>query len=330
MVMKHKGQLLCLSLLVVLASSLIGMGDPAHAQKKYPTRAIDIIVPFGPGAATDISTRIMADFLKRKWHIPVNVINKAGGNGIPACLEVHQSTPDGYTLLADNTNSASMVKAVRKDLPYEVMDRTFIGMTSGAYMIIIVPHASPFKNITDVVENMKKDPGNFTWSSLGGTGTQDVAALQLFKAVGVDVTKTKPIISSGGAQAVTMTAGNNVKMGVGTTGNVLAALDAKTIRLLALTSKTREKRFPDVPTFAELGYPTVDSTYWIGVSGPPKLPLEIVNTWTETLQEMTKDTKYNEQMKNANIMVRYVGPSETRQVILKEVEEMKDLVGTKK
>lgn len=317
-------------LLIVLTFLLIGWSDQVQAQKKYPTRAIDIIVPFGPGAATDLSARIMADFLKRKWSVPVNVLNKPGGNGIPACLEVHQAPPDGYTLLAENTNSATMVKTVMKDLPYEVMDRTFIAMTSAAYMIVIVPYASPFKNLADVIASVKKDPENFTWSSLGGTGTQDVTALQLFKTIGIDVSKTKPIISTGGAQAVTMTAGGNVKMGVGTTGNVAAALDGKMIRLLAITSKTRQPSLPDVPTFVELGYPSVNSVYWMGVSGPPKIPSDIVDRWNETLREMTKDAKYNERMKNIGIMIRYVGPSEMKEFILKELGEMAELVGAKK
>jgi tripartite-type tricarboxylate transporter receptor subunit TctC len=327
--MRGSKRLFCIGLISALILVFLALTGVSQAEKKYPTRAIDIIVPFAPGASTDLSTRIVADFCKRKWHVPVNVLNKPGGNTIPALLEVYNAAPDGYTMFSENQNSASMLAVIFTDLPFRIMDRTFIAMTITTPLIIIVPSGSAVKSIKDLEAEAKKDPENFTWTSLGGTSTQDVTSLQFLKAIGVDVSKTKPIISTGGSVAVTQTAGGHVKMGVGTSSGALPAIKSGLVKPLGITTKTRFPDLPDVPTFTELGYPSIDCTMWVGVSGPPRLPTDVVEAWTEALREMSKDPKYIEQMTRIGATIRYLGPHELKEFILKEIEDLKTL-GLKK
>lgn len=185
---------------VMLVVALVEGNDQAQSQEKYPTRAIDIICPFAPGGSTDLSARLAAPYLKRKWDVPVNVVNKPGGNTVPAVLEVYRSAPDGYTLLSDNYPPTTMLPFVVKNLPFKVMDRTFLAITATSPMALMVPPTSPFKSLRDLEEEAKKNPGNFTWTSLGGVGGQDFTIRQFFKAIGVDVKKTKPIMCRGGEQ----------------------------------------------------------------------------------------------------------------------------------
>lgn len=278
--------LLCLMTVLFLT----GWNSSVQCQEKYPTRAIDLICPFAPGAATDVVGRVFAAALNKKWGLPMNVINKSGGNSVPANVEVYNATPDGYTLMIDCQSSCSMLEAASRNLPFKVMDRTFIAMVSASPIVFIVPSASPIKSIKDLAEEAKRSPESFTWGSLGGAGMQDYGTRQFLKAIGVDVHKTKPIMAPGGAPVVVLTAGGHLKLGSSTTVGVLPAFKAGTVRPLALTGKSRHPDFPEVPTFEELGYPTITCYYWNGFSGPPKLPSHIVDVWNKVLQELFKES----------------------------------------
>ena len=213
---------------------LLAMPGEGQAQGTYPTRAIDIIVPFNPGGSTDLSTRMLAEFLKAKHGIVVNVINKPGGATVPANLEVYKAKPDGYTLFADNTSSNVTLEIVIKDLPFKVMDRTFVAAHSASPYIITVPAASPYKTLKDLFDDLKKDPAGFTYVSAGALANHDVIFRQAASVLKVDPLKAKPIVVSGAAQSAIVTAQNSVKMGGGTIASQLVAINAGTIRALAV------------------------------------------------------------------------------------------------
>ncbi len=301
----------------------------AQSQIKYPTRAIDIIVPFVPGGSTDLSTRIVADYLKKRWKVPVNIINKPGGNTIPAVLEMYNANPDGYTLLADNSGSNVSLAIATKDLPFKIMDRTFIGMHSMLPYCVTVYAQSAFRNFKDLVEEAKKDPEHFTWTSAGGVGFQDIVFRQFCKAIGVDVLKTKPIVTKGAAQSAALTAGGHVKMGGGSATSCLAAIKAGTLRPLAVTSKERWPEIPDAPTTTELGYPTIKNQQWNGVSGPPKMPSGIVDVWEKAMREMAGDPEINSRMKSVGTKMHYLNARELREFLTRESDELKTLWGLK-
>jgi tripartite-type tricarboxylate transporter receptor subunit TctC len=299
----------------------------AESQEKYPTRAIEIIVPFSPGGSTDLMARIIAPFMSKKWGVPVNVVNKPGGNTVPACLEVYNARPDGYTMLMDGTPSATLVVAAVKNLPFKIMDRTFIAMIDTCPMLIMVSPNSPFKSLKDLEAEAKRDPEKLTWTSLGGAGNQDLAVRQFLKAIGVDVTKTKPVMSKGGTEPITLTAGGHVKIGSSTVATALPAIGGGMIRPIVVTSKTRMSQLPDVPTTAELGYPTVTSQNWHGISGPPNLPVSIVNIWNKALEEVVQDADAISKMNNIGAISFYHNARETREMVQKEIEEVRELWG---
>jgi tripartite-type tricarboxylate transporter receptor subunit TctC len=317
--------LLCLMTVLFLT----GWNSSVQCQEKYPTRAIDLICPFAPGAATDVVGRVFAAALNKKWGLPMNVINKSGGNSVPANVEVYNATPDGYTLMIDCQSSCSMLEAASRNLPFKVMDRTFIAMVSASPIVFIVPSASPIKSIKDLAEEAKRSPESFTWGSLGGAGMQDYGTRQFLKAIGVDVHKTKPIMAPGGAPVVVLTAGGHLKLGSSTTVGVLPAFKAGTVRPLALTGKSRHPDFPEVPTFEELGYSTITCYYWNGFSGPPKLPSHIVDVWNKVLQELFKDPEVISKVKNVGGVPFYKNAQEAREYVIKEKEDVEKLWGLK-
>jgi putative tricarboxylic transport membrane protein len=300
---------------------------PAQAQATYPSRAIDIIVPYGPGGSADLSTRIVAEWLKAKKGVTINVINKPGGATVPANLEVYKAKPDGYTLFADNTSSNVTLEIVVKDLPFKAMDRTFVASHSSSPYVITVPAASPYKTLKDLFDDMKKNPDSFTYVSAGALANHDVIFRQAAHVLNVDPKKPKPIVISGAAQAAVVTAQNSVKMGGGTVASQLVAIKSGTIRALAVCGKQRWEELPDVPTTAEIGFPSIEYDQWTGISGPPKMPAAVVKAWEGYIQEMSKDPQVIAQMKQTGAWARYVGSEQLRKEVQTTGDDVKKLWG---
>jgi tripartite-type tricarboxylate transporter receptor subunit TctC len=317
------------SLLFVMSILMLtGWVAPVQAQDKYPSRAIEIIVPFVPGGSTDLVGRLLADNLKKKWGVPVNIINKPGGNTVPANLEVHQSKPDGYTVFSDSQSSCSLLEVAMKDLPFKVLDRTFIAFTAASPHVFYANSASPIKNLKDVEAEVKKSPEQFTWGSFGGVGAGDFLWRQFFKAIGVDVSKTKPVVTRGGAEIVSFVAGGHIKLGTASPTSGLSHVRAGTVKVVGV-SGFRSPDFPDMPTAVEQGYPTVTAMFWTSISGPPKLPSPIVNKWEEAIQEMLKDQEFVSKLKNLGFVPFYLNSRGAREYVRKEIDEAVSLWGVK-
>jgi tripartite-type tricarboxylate transporter receptor subunit TctC len=313
-----------------LSSILFGLSAQTQAQPKYPIRAINVVVPFAPGGSTDMAARAMSLFLQKKWGVAVNVVNKPGGNTIPGTLDVYSSPPDGYTILADGLPMSSLLEVVVKDLPFKVMDRTFIAMTVFNPLITIVPASSPYKTLHDLIADARKNPEDFTWDSLGGVSGDDFVGRMIMNAAKIDIAKTKPVMSKGGAEASILVAGGNIKMGNPASISALPHIQAGTVRALAVALKERDPLLPDVPTYAELGYPSVYCPFWLGVSGPPKLPPHVVLAWSTAIEEMMKDPDYLALIKKQLFRPFFHGPKEMVEYIKRESEFARTVYGARK
>jgi tripartite-type tricarboxylate transporter receptor subunit TctC len=313
--------------IMLALTALVSVGASAHAQAKYPTKPIEIIVPFAAGASTDSSARIIAQLLEARWNVPVKVVNKPGGNTVPAVTEVMAARADGTTFLMDNIASSAMLDTVVKNLPYSVFDRTFVAVTSYTPLMFIVHPDSPFKTLKDAVDALKSDTANFTWTSLGGVGGQDLAFRQFFAATGVDITKARAIALKGGSEAVTLTAGGHVRLGTGTWSAVAAPFSAGKLRVLAVCGDTRWPGLPDTLTTKEAGLPDVDATYWIGVSGPPKLPADIVAAWNAALKDVLADKTVQEKLLNGGVLPLYLNSADMKAKVERDRKSVQTLFG---
>jgi tripartite-type tricarboxylate transporter receptor subunit TctC len=327
MCLRRKMSLFSVCLIVALVVSL-GWTGSSRAQEKYPTRAIDIIVPFAPGGSSDLMARFTAEVFKKKWGVAVNVINKPGGNTVPAQLEVYRAKPDGYTIFSDSQSASSLLEVAMKDLPVKVLDRTFIALTTASPHVFWVPSTSPIKNIKDLEAEAKKDPEHFTWTSFGGVGAGDFLMRQFFKAINLDIAKTKPVVTRGGTESVTLAAGGHVKLASSSPVSGVSHLKAGTVRVAGV-SGYRVPDFPNVLTTAEQGYPAVNAVFWTGFSGPPKLPASIVAKWDETVQEVLKDQEFLGKMTGIGFVPFYRNSAQAREHVRKEMEEAVKLWGVK-
>jgi tripartite-type tricarboxylate transporter receptor subunit TctC len=308
---------------------LIAWVNQAQSQDKYPTRAIEIIVPFAAGGGQDTSARLLSFFLKAKLGVPVNVLNKPGGNTVPANIELYHATPDGYTLSLCQDASNAMLQVLTKDLSFNVLDRTFVSAMMKVPHVFTVPSNSPFKRLKEVAEDARKDPEHFTWASLGGMSGPDLFLRQFFKAAGVDVRKTKPVMCKGASEAIILAAGGNVKLAGTTPTAAKPSIAAGTIRPLTVTEEMRSE-FPNLPTTAEEGFPTINHSSWYFFSGPPKLPPRIVETLSNTLKEISKDPEYVSRVKKIDLIPFYADSAKTKENLTKLMEEVSEIYGVKK
>ncbi len=295
---------------------------------KYPAKSMDTVVPFAPGAGTDLMGRVMAEGLSKKWKYPINVVNKPGGNTIIGTNEVMRASPDGYTLLVDSPGSSSMQVGM-KDLPYKVEQRTFIVRAAASPMAFIVPQNSPWKSLKDVVEAAKKDPGSLTWTSLGGTSGVDLVMRQFFAAAGIDVPKTKMVTFPGASPACNSVAGGHVQLGAATAGTILPLVNGGNARCIAVTSPERLDELPDVATTGQQGFPSVNTQYWIGFSGPPGLPDYVIKAWTEAVSEVLKSPDVITKLTRITSVPAFLGPDEFKKFIMEESRMVNELMGVK-
>jgi len=295
---------------------------------KYPAKSIDAVVPFAPGAGTDLMGRVVAEALAKKWKYPVNVVNKPGGNTIIGTNEVMRAAPDGYTILIDSPGSSSM-QVDMKDLPYKVEQRTLILRAAASPMAFIVPQSSPWKTLKDVVDAAKKDPGSLTWTSLGGTSGVDLLMRQFFAASGIDVLKTKMVTYPGASPACNSVAGGHVQFGAATAGTILPLVTGGNARCIAVTSTERLKDLPQVATTSQQGFPSVNTQYWIGFSGPLGLPEHVVKAWTEAVTEVLRNQEVITKLTRITSIPALLGPEDFKRFISEESRMVKELIGVR-
>lgn len=310
--------------LCLLLLSNIGWTAEAKAAK-YPAKSIDVVVPFAPGAGTDLMGRVMAEALAKKWKYAVNVVNKPGGNTIIGTNEMMRAAPDGYTILVDTLGSSSMQFGM-KDLPYKVEERTFVVRAAASPMAYVVPYSSPWKNLRDIAEGAKKDPGSLSWTSLGGTSGTDLAMRQFFAAAGVDAPKTKMVTFPGAGPATNSVAGGHVQFSAATGGTILPLVASKSVLCVGVTSNERLKELPDVATTAQQGFASVNTVFWIGFSGPPGLPAHVVKAWAEAVSAVLKDPEVVAKLSRITSIPAFLGPEEFKKFVFDEGGLIKELI----
>lgn len=296
-------------------------------QAAWPEKAIQWVVVFPPGGGTDTIARIITPYISRELGVPVNVINKPGGNQIPAINYVMKSPPDGYILLQEQ-QAASAIKAALKDMPIDIADRTFGPLIVGEANAIVVNGKSPWNSLKDMVAFMKEKPEEFIYWRSGGSSFADMVAKVFFQAAGLEayVPKFKVVDVRGSGPGNVAVAGGHIMMGGGGAGGVVSLVQSGDIKALAVTGSQRVSILPNVPTAEEAGYP-IDLVNWYGVSGPKGLPDEVMKRLDEVVRKLHKDPAFIADLGKLGQYPFYKSPEEARPFILKEAEFYKKLAG---
>ncbi len=247
----------------------------ATAQSSYPDKPVRIVVGFAPGAAVDISARLVGQKLSDAWGKPVLVENIAGAGGTIAVDRVAKSKPDGYTLVMAGSPAIAINPSLYGNLPYDPV-RDFAPVTQVCFApnILAVHNAVPARSVRELVTLARSQPGKLTFAS-AGTGTSQHIAGELFKSMaGIDI---QHVPYKGTTTFMPDLIAGRVAMTFGNISVVLPAVREGKLRALAVTSAKRSTVVPDLPTMAESGFPGFDATVWFGILAPARTPAAIVS-----------------------------------------------------
>ncbi len=308
------------------AALALGLAAPAAAQG-FPSKPVTIIVPFGAGGGTDNLVRTFQPALQEALGQPVVIENRPGGGSTIGTALVTQAQPDGYTILAVDT-AISVNPALYDNLPYDTLeDLEPVSMLANGPVILIAHPSVEAKDMDAVVAKAKAEPGTLTFAS-GGNGASTHLALELMKLeTGIDVIH---VPYKGTGPATTDLLGGHVQYMFNGISASRPHLDSGAVVPIAVTGEERAPATPDVPTFAELGYPDVNPMSIWGVWAPKGTPSEAVEALSAAFAKAVNDPGVKEKLNELGFVTVGSTPAEYGESTRTEIEKWTEVVKTAK
>lgn len=263
---------------------ILGMTAPVSAQSFPQKRAITLVVPFAPGGGTDAIARDLAKPLADKLGVPVVVDNKGGAGGTIAAQQISQSKPDGHTLLFVTSTFVTAAATDRK-LPYDVnKDFSPIAKLGSGPLLLVVNPQTGIHQVSGLIDNAKRNPNALNYVSAGQGSINHLSGELFEQRTGIKMTH---IPYKGSGPATMDLIGGQAQIFFATVPTILNQVKAGKVKLIATTSKSRSKLFPDVPTVMESGVKSFEVGTWWGIVGPKDLSADIVATLNRAINEST-------------------------------------------
>jgi tripartite-type tricarboxylate transporter receptor subunit TctC len=291
---------------IVLCSFLL-FPVMAGAAEKFPTKPIELDVPFAAGGSTDVLARLVAKYSSKYFDKPLIVVNKPGGGGITGTEGVVRSKADGYTLYVGYGSGHDLVTPHFQKMPYDTFnDLIPVCRLSVHSIAMIIRGDAPYKNMKEFIEwGKKKD--QVTASVSTKAGSVDITFQALGKATGLKIV-TVPF--RGGAESVTSIVGGQTDCGGNHPSEIISHIKAKRLIPIGVALDNRDPAIPDVPTFKELGYNVVSVGSVKGVAAPKGISPEVIGYLSERFKKVCDDPEFVKSMKDIGQPVMYQGPQE--------------------
>jgi tripartite-type tricarboxylate transporter receptor subunit TctC len=290
----------------------------AQAQKNtqdFPTKPVQVIVPYSAGGSSDIITRAVAQQLQKIWGQNVVIENRAGASGMIGAEIVSKAEPTGYTLLA-TTSSYPATAAVRAKLPFDA-DKSLkaIATFARAPMLIAVNSQLPVKSVKELIEYAKKKP--LTYGSSGAGGNNHFSGSLFAEAAGIKMTH---VPYKGISNAVTALAGGEIDVLISSNAALSPQIDSGRVRLLAVTSAKPSADYPKLPAAAEAGAPGYEYELWWGLLAPAGLPEERANQINAAVNKAIASPEFKKFLAQENAEVWAQQPKELQGFLSREIQ----------
>lgn len=265
----------------------------AHAQS-YPSRPIQLVIPFPPGGATDIVGRLVGRKLGERLGQPVVIENKAGAGTVVGAAFVAGAPADGYTLLISSGSTFTVNPALNSKLPYDPV-KSFepIGLAARVPLILIANRDVPVNNLRQLIAAVRSAPDKYVYGSFGSGTTGHFAGELMWNAIGV---KLLHVPYKGSAPAMSDLIGGQIPFTIDTVAASLPQLKAGKIKAIAVTGAARATQLPDVPTVAESGFPGFSADSWLAVVAPRGLPADAKAKLQKALAETMADAEIRDKL----------------------------------
>ena len=307
----------------LLCAALVAVASVAQAQT-WPSRPIKMIVPTGPGAATDVMARMMADSVSRTLGQQIVVENLPGASGLIAHQAAARATADGYTFLFSKTSGLASNPVTFRTIPYDpAKDFTPVAMVVdfGPQMLSVNAEV-PVKTVADLIAHAKANPGKLSYAVDVTAGAAPIAARLLNKRANLGMVEV-PYRSA--AQMAQDVASGTIPVLISSMAAANAMVQAGKIRRVALSSSKRFPPLPDLPTIGET-VPGVAMDGWFVVVAPVGVPAEAVKRMNETIGEFLKGDEINKRLAAFGLGTSGAGtPESTGDFIRREQEKWRAL-----
>ena len=260
------------------------------AAQDYPSRPITLVVPAGPGGATDIIARVMAEEFSKRLKQPVVVENKTGASGMIGTQAVARATPDGYTLLMAYSTPIYYARHMFSKVPYDVTrDLAVISEVATTSLVLTVNSSVPAKNMKEFMAWAQQGKGKLSYGSYGTGSAGHLMSAYLSQSRDLAMSHV-PYKSEG--PYIQDLAGGVVPWGIGTLGPMLPHVKSGRVRPLAVMAAKRLPELPDVPTMAEAGFPDKEflTVAWFTLSAPAGTPKPILDLLEKHAREISQST----------------------------------------
>jgi tripartite-type tricarboxylate transporter receptor subunit TctC len=288
------------------------------AADSYPSKPVKILIPFGPGSATDVTSRILSESLAKSLKGNIVVDYKAGGSGMVGAAAVAQSRPDGYTILCGTIATHVFGPLLSPDKPpYDpVKDFAPIALIGESPNVLFVNSQSPFKTFEDLVDYAKKNPGKLNCGTIG-VGTAAHFILELINLnLGTKITHVP--YKEGTAATAVAVLGGHIDMGIMGASAAIPQVKAGKLRLLVATSKLSD--IHDTPTFKEKKLPQASIGIWIGYFAPAKTPKAIMDKLAAAIATATKDPENVKKLDKMGFTAEYKPSQEFSEIMKSQLD----------
>ncbi|HYC64030.1 MAG TPA: tripartite tricarboxylate transporter substrate binding protein [Reyranellaceae bacterium] len=305
----------------LVGASALPFAAPAIAQGKFPERPIKLIIPWAPGGPADAGFRILGEFASKRLGQNVIIDNKSGASGVLGAIQLQNEKPDGYTI-SQMHMSVLRQPLLNKSLTYHpINDLTYILQIVGFVMGVVVRAEAPWKTLPELIEHAKKNPGKLNWGTLGVGSTQHLAMERVGLAHNLQWTHAP---YRGTADTLRALMGGEIDFASESSGWAPHVMSGK-LRLLAVFTGERAKRFPDVPTVQQLGMNiVVDSPG--GLIGPKGMDPAVVKRLADAFSEAAKEPKHLEFLANLDQPLILLDGPAYKAAMTKTLEEERELL----
>jgi len=302
-----------LSTLLLAACAVGVMAGSAAAQSDWPSKPVRIIVPFGAGGSADTLARVVANQLEKTFKQSFVVENRPGAGGTIGVQALAASRPDGYTIGMTNISTLSLAPVINKAVAYRPLeDFTHIAYVGGAPVVLSATQNIGVDTLSDFVAYATKNGFTFASSGIGSDGHLMGEAIAL-------ATKVKPrhVPYKSTGQALTDLVAGHVPFSTFTLSSTSQFLRADQVNGIAVTTDERLPAYSKIPTFKELGYDLVGTT-WFSLSGPAKLDPEIADKLNKAVQAATSDPEVQERFRRDGFITEAFSPAEFTKFVAEE------------
>ena len=293
-----------LKILVVLGFPIAMIGAHASAQD-WPTSSVSVIVPWPPGGPSDIAARPVAKQLTEALGQPFVIENRAGAGGNIGSAAAAKAAPNGHTLLITSSAPIVINPSLYKKMPFDpAKDLTPVTNLLRVPLVLVTHPSLPANNLKELVSYIQSKKGEFSYAS-SGPGTPQHLTAELFRST-LDLEMTH-VPYKGSAPAISDLLGGHVPIMFDSMIAIMPHIKAGKVKVIAVTAENRSDLIPNVPTFAESGYPTLVSYAWYGMFAPSGTPREVINKINAATQNAMKQPEFQKVL--ADTGSEYVGTS---------------------